>query len=1032
MMKTSDSSNACPKCGAPVPFEAPQGLCPQCVFAQAAAPEAAPTATSQIPSLERLAVAFPQLQILELIGRGGMGFVFKARQPHLDRFVALKLLPDSLAHDPHFAERFNREGRTLARLNHPNIVSIFDFGQAGGFYFLLMEYVDGVNLRQAMQAGKFSPSEALAIVPKICEALQFAHEEGILHRDIKPENILLDAKGRVKIADFGIAKIVGEDKPDVSLTATGAALGTPHYMAPEQFEKPATVDHRADIYSLGVVFYEMLTGELPIGRFSPPSQRTPLDPRVDDVVMRTLEKEREKRFQSAGEMGTNVEHLTDSGAGKFSAPPPKIPGASERGPRGTVVIKSEDVLLNVPKWSLKAVWGAVLVAISFVPIAALLAVIFYFTANHRIPPGGPSTVLMLLVFVIISLPAIAGTILGWTGLSDIRAHRGQLRGLPLAVFAALVWPLLLFGTLTIWIIVAPVRNFSSTAPLASGLLMLVPAGLLTFMIWAVYTATRTTETEPVASRRGMLKWIFLGLMLFGAGVILAPKASKESAPVPVPIAAVVDTNTTPWIRFTFTAVELREVKGVRWLAIDYLDDVHGECQKSFPWETTIPGFTATTRATEFVTDAKDSSPAVRHQRIEYRMPDSSPREQLERLRDELEKTLKQKSFRLELGENEVPLTLFELPGVEGGSLKARIKVVPPLTLPQPSGSPEYRQGAARLESLLKREQELLAQYTDENPLVKRVREQIAEAEVRLKRLEPASPSERGANPLALQFRLVADDADAATPVDVMMESRGNGTSVPRRVLRTVLLDGSAVARAGFVLETNDHRTIGVELTTEGARQFGAITAANINRQLAIVSGGRVLSAPIIRTAITEGELQISGNMSAAERHKLVAELNRKPAGLEFSATVERSLPRAPEFPPGAICLDLESGLFMTNRTFRADQRGTRDWLQTSGVDLLAIGTAEQIPVMSAYDLAFIEAPTNAWNSLPPQDVGWNWILMRDAAKQESQLGTMPGRPDTFLFRTRENGFGLLQILSAADPSPVVKIRYKLVKDVSAK
>src|SRR6185369_3015250 len=261
------------------------------------------------PSLERLAVAFPQLQILELIGRGGMGFVFKARQPHLDRFVALKLLPDSLAHDPQFAERFNREGRMLARLNHPNIVSIFDFGQAGGFYFLLMEYVDGVNLRQAMRAGRFSPAEALAIVPKICAALQYAHEQGILHRDIKPENILLDASGQVKIVDFGIAKLVGEEKSDVTLTATGTALGTPHYMAPEQLEKPSEVDHRADIYSLGVVFYEMLTGELPIGRFAAPSSKTPVGANVDQVVFRTLEKDRERRFQTAGEMKTQVEDL---------------------------------------------------------------------------------------------------------------------------------------------------------------------------------------------------------------------------------------------------------------------------------------------------------------------------------------------------------------------------------------------------------------------------------------------------------------------------------------------------------------------------------------------------------------------------------------------------------------------------------------------------------------------------------------------------------------------------------------------------
>src|ERR1041385_7145740 len=298
-MTKTDSSNACPKCGAPVPSDAPQGLCPQCVLAQAAAPESSPTATAQIPSFERLAVAFPQLQIIELIGRGAMGFVFKARQPHLDRFVALKLLPESLAHDPHFAERFSREGRFLAKLNHPNIVSIFDFGQAGGFYFLMMEYVDGVNLRQAMRAGRFSPTEALSVVPKICEALQYAHEQGVLHRDIKPENILLDAKGRVKIADFGIAKLVVEDAPAFTLTGTGHTLGTPHYMAPEQLEKPGEVDHRADIYSLGVVFYEMLTGELPIGRFAPPSERTPLDQRVDEIVMRALERERELRQKNA-------------------------------------------------------------------------------------------------------------------------------------------------------------------------------------------------------------------------------------------------------------------------------------------------------------------------------------------------------------------------------------------------------------------------------------------------------------------------------------------------------------------------------------------------------------------------------------------------------------------------------------------------------------------------------------------------------------------------------------------------------------
>jgi tRNA A-37 threonylcarbamoyl transferase component Bud32 len=290
-----------------------------------------------------LAAAFPQLEVLELIGQGGMGFVYKARQPKLERLVALKILPQSLAADPTFAERFAREARLLARLNHPNIVTIHDFGQANGLFYLVMEFVDGVNLRQAMRVGRFTPQQALAVVPKICDALQFAHNEGILHRDIKPENILLDSKGRVKIADFGIAKLVAMETqvlaspgPGASakahppspptLTEPGKTLGTAHYMAPEQLEHPEDVDQRADIYSLGVVFYEMLTGELPLGRFGPPSEKSAVDARVDEVVLRALEKEREYRQKSAGELKRQVETITSEAsapaAGFAGAPPP--------------------------------------------------------------------------------------------------------------------------------------------------------------------------------------------------------------------------------------------------------------------------------------------------------------------------------------------------------------------------------------------------------------------------------------------------------------------------------------------------------------------------------------------------------------------------------------------------------------------------------------------------------------------------------------------------------------------------------------
>jgi tRNA A-37 threonylcarbamoyl transferase component Bud32 len=316
----------CPQCGAPVPENAAHGLCPRCVFAKAMAATGGPAI--EPPDLEAVRAAFPQLDVLSLIGAGGMGAVFKARQPQLDRFVALKLLASERTDDARFAERFQREAQALARLSHPHIVTIHDFGKAGGFYFLLMEFVDGVNLRQATVAGRLTPEQALAIVPPICEALQYAHERGIVHRDIKPENLLLDKEGRLKIADFGIARIVGasDASPAGAAPAGGLtqadALGTPPYMAPEQRITPQTVDHRADIYSLGVVFYEMLTGELPADKLQPPSRKVRIDVRIDEIVLRALEHEPELRFQTVAEMRTGLADVAASSASEGRLPGP--------------------------------------------------------------------------------------------------------------------------------------------------------------------------------------------------------------------------------------------------------------------------------------------------------------------------------------------------------------------------------------------------------------------------------------------------------------------------------------------------------------------------------------------------------------------------------------------------------------------------------------------------------------------------------------------------------------------------------------
>jgi hypothetical protein len=261
------------------------------------------------PEPRTLASHFPHLEILELLGHGGMGAVYRAKQLGLDRIVALKILPvfDDAAN---FAGRFTREARSLARLNHPSIVTIHDFGQAGPYYYFLMEFVDGANLRQLIRERHLRPQEALAIVPQICEALQYAHDEGVVHRDIKPENILLDRKGRVKIADFGLAKLLGQTSADYQISGTGQVMGTPHYMAPEQFERPLEVDHRADIYALGVVFYEMLTGEVPMGRFAAPSEKVRIDVRLDEVVLRSLEREPGRRYQRVSEVKNQVESIT--------------------------------------------------------------------------------------------------------------------------------------------------------------------------------------------------------------------------------------------------------------------------------------------------------------------------------------------------------------------------------------------------------------------------------------------------------------------------------------------------------------------------------------------------------------------------------------------------------------------------------------------------------------------------------------------------------------------------------------------------
>ena len=295
-------ATTCKTCGETL-SSATSEVCPKCLLGLGV--------STEIEKPLEPGSTFHGLEILQMLGRGGMGCVYKARQPQLDRFVAVKVLPKAMAQNPEFSQRFMLEAKALASLSHPNIVNVHDFGREGDQYFIVMEYIDGTNLRPLLTAKSISPRDALKIVPVLCDALQYAHSMGVVHRDIKPENILIDKTGRIKIADFGLAKMVGGASNTPAMTQTHVAMGTPHYMAPEQLQSAKSVDHRADIYSMGVMFYEMLTGELPLGRFDAPSiGRIEVDVRLDGIVLRALQKEPSKRYQSMDEVSRDVNRVS--------------------------------------------------------------------------------------------------------------------------------------------------------------------------------------------------------------------------------------------------------------------------------------------------------------------------------------------------------------------------------------------------------------------------------------------------------------------------------------------------------------------------------------------------------------------------------------------------------------------------------------------------------------------------------------------------------------------------------------------------
>ena len=242
-----------------------------------------------------------------VLGKGAMGTVYRGRQLSLERSVAIKVMSADLVSQPEFVLRFKREAAALASLSHPNVVSIIDQGNIGDHWFFVMEYVDGPTLRRLLSQKSMRLSLAIDLAVQVGRGLDYAHGKGVVHRDLKPENVLLSTDGGegyvAKICDFGLADMLYSNRSYVNLTGSRISMGTVNYMAPEQRQDAGRVDQRADVFSYGVLLYEMLTGELPLGRYPEPSKRNrSLDRRVDPVVMRALELDARRRFPRVREV----------------------------------------------------------------------------------------------------------------------------------------------------------------------------------------------------------------------------------------------------------------------------------------------------------------------------------------------------------------------------------------------------------------------------------------------------------------------------------------------------------------------------------------------------------------------------------------------------------------------------------------------------------------------------------------------------------------------------------------------------------
>ena len=280
---------------------------------------------SSIRESKAAAHQIPGYKILGKLGAGAMAIVYKARQLSLNRVVAIKILPKRFSENPEYVERFYKEGQAAGRLNHPNIVQAIDVGEAGGYHYFVMEYVEGKTISDDLASGKIFPEEeALEIIIQVAHALEHAHNCGLIHRDVKPKNIMISTNGTVKLADMGLAR--GITDVEAAQAEEGKAYGTPYYISPEQIRGKIDIDGRADIYGLGATFYNMVTGRVPFmadnsadvmrkhlkEKLIPPDHiNTSLSAGVSEVIEIMMAKDRDNRYRNVEELLMDLEALQE-------------------------------------------------------------------------------------------------------------------------------------------------------------------------------------------------------------------------------------------------------------------------------------------------------------------------------------------------------------------------------------------------------------------------------------------------------------------------------------------------------------------------------------------------------------------------------------------------------------------------------------------------------------------------------------------------------------------------------------------------